>query len=199
MKTVAFICFSLFAMSFLSGCTGLIVGGAAATGVAVAEERSVGTIVDDVSISTQIKGKIFEKSEPLFSDTATTVNDGIVLITGQVPTPDDRIALARIAWSVQGVKQVHNRTMIKGQGEDPSFTSDAVITTKLKYQLLADTKIMNINYTVETVGKVVYLMGVAQDQAELDRVEAHAKEISGVRSIVSYVQLKSALYKNTTS
>ncbi|MEH6525716.1 MAG: BON domain-containing protein [Sneathiella sp.] len=194
MKIVAFICFSLFAMSFLSGCAGVILGGAAATGVAVAEERSVGTIVDDASISTQIKGKIFEKSEPLFTDTATTVNDGIVLITGQVPTPDDRIELARIAWSVQGVKQVHNRTTVKGQGESPSFASDALITTKLKYQLLADTKIMNINYTVETVGKVVYLMGVAQDQAELDRVEAHAKEISGVRSIVSYVQLKSALY-----
>lgn len=197
MKTVVFICFSLFAMSFLSGCTGLIVGGAAATGVAVAEERSVGTIVDDVSISSQIKGRIFDKSEALFTDTATTVNDGIVLITGQVPTPDDRIELARIAWSVLGVKQVHNRTTVVGQGEDPSFGSDALITTKLKYQLLADTEIMNINYTIETVGKVVYLMGVAQDQAELDRVEAHAKEISGVRSIVSYVQMKSALYSDS--
>lgn len=197
MKIVVLVSLSLFAVSSLTGCTGLFVGAAAGTAVAVAEERSIGTVVDDASISTQIKGKIFDKSEPLFTATATTVNDGIVLITGQVPAPEDRVTLTRIAWSVPGVKQVHNRTMVKGQTEDPSFASDALITTKLKYQLLADTEILNINYTVETVGNVVYLMGVAQDQAELDRVEAHAKEISGVRSIVSYVQLKSAL--NTTS
>ena len=37
----------------------------------------------------------------------------------------------------------------------------------------------------------VYLMGIAQNEAELNRVKAHAKDISGVRSIVSYVKMKS--------
>jgi osmotically-inducible protein OsmY len=193
MKNVAFICFALFAAMSLTGCVGMVVGGAAATGVAIAEERSVGTVFDDATISAQVSNDIFQKSEPLFTDTSTTVNEGIVLITGQVPTPEDRVTLSRIAWSVPGVKQVHNRTTVSNSSDIGDFASDSIITTKLKYQLLADTDILNINYTVETVSGVVYLMGIAQNQVELDRVKAHAKNISGVRQIVSYVQLKSAI------
>jgi len=60
-------------------------------------------------------------------------------------------------------------------------------------QLLRDAEIMNINYSVETVDGTVYLMGIAQDEAELQRVKNHAKDISGVRKIVSYVKMKSEL------
>jgi osmotically-inducible protein OsmY len=33
-------------------------------------------------------------------------------------------------------------------------------------------------------------MGTARDQAELDRVIAHARDVSGVRNVVSYVEVK---------
>lgn len=193
MKFVAYICIAVFAALSLSGCTGLVIGGVAATGVAVAEERSVGTVIDDATIKTQIMNGIFQKSEPLFTDTSTTVINGVVLVTGQVPTPEDRIAIARIIWGVKGVKEVHNEITIADREGISSFADDSLITTKLKLQLLRDSEILNINYSVETVNGVVYLMGIAQNQAELDRVKNHAKEISGVRRIVSYVQMKQDL------
>ena len=37
---------------------------------------------------------------------------------------------------------------------------------------------------------VVYLMGTALDKAELARVIAHARDISGVRNVVSYVEIR---------
>ncbi len=40
------------------------------------------------------------------------------------------------------------------------------------------------------VNQNVYLIGVAQDQAELDRVMAHAKDVQYVRRVVNYVRLK---------
>jgi osmotically-inducible protein OsmY len=43
------------------------------------------------------------------------------------------------------------------------------------------------------VDGVVYLMGIAQDQAELDRVRDLARHTSGVKDVVSYVRLKSDL------
>ncbi len=43
---------------------------------------------------------------------------------------------------------------------------------------------------IEAVNGAVYLMGVAQDQGELDRVVAHAKDLAYVRQVVNYVRLK---------
>ncbi len=49
-----------------------------------------------------------------------------------------------------------------------------------------------MNYSIETVNGVVYLIGVAQSQEELDRVINHARQISYVRRIVSHVRIKGA-------
>jgi osmotically-inducible protein OsmY len=56
--------------------------------------------------------------------------------------------------------------------------------------LLFDSYIKNINYTVDVENAVIYLMGIAQDQAELDRVIAYARDISGVKKVVNNVVLK---------
>ena len=37
---------------------------------------------------------------------------------------------------------------------------------------------------------MVYLTGVGQDQAEVDRVVAHARNLSGVKRVENYVVLK---------
>lgn len=194
MKTVASLFLALASLLVLSGCTPtVILGGAAVGGVAVAEERSVGTVVDDATIKVQVMNAIFQNSEPLFTSTSTTVVAGSVLITGEVPNAEDRVTLSRLIWGVNGVKEVHNEVTVTGSESSSSFASDSLITTKLKLRLLRDMEIYNINYSVETVRGTVYLMGIAQNEAELERVKAHAREISGVRSIVSYVKMKSDL------
>tara|TARA_R100000005_G_scaffold96574_1_gene84724 strand:- start:10068 stop:10652 length:585 start_codon:yes stop_codon:yes gene_type:complete len=192
MKLVASLLFALSSLFLLSGCTPtVILGGAAIGGVAVAEERSVGTVVDDATIKVQVMNAIFQESEPLFTSTSTTVIAGTVLVTGEVPNPEDRVTISRLIWGVKGVKEVHNEITVAGSENSSNFASDSLITTKLKLQLLRDPQVYNINYSVETVNATVYLMGIAQNEAELNRVKAHAKDISGVRSIVSYVKMKS--------
>jgi osmotically-inducible protein OsmY len=69
---------------------------------------------------------------------------------------------------------------------------DIWIATQLKTKLLVDSEVSSINYSIETVNQVVYLMGVAQSQAEIDRVIGHAKNISYVRRVVNYVRVKDA-------
>lgn len=199
MKFVAYMSFAILAGMLLNGCSPVAValGGAAVGGAAIAEERSVGTVVDDAGIKVRVMNAIFQDSEALFTKTSTTVIDGVVLITGQVQTPEDRVKLSRLIWGVNGVKEVHNEVTVADSETIASFADDSLITTKLKLQLLRDPEIYNINYSVDTVDGVVYLMGVAQNQAELDRVENHAKEISGVRRIVSYVKLKKDLQTKT--
>jgi osmotically-inducible protein OsmY len=79
---------------------------------------------------------------------------------------------------------VRDRTSLK------DYATDTWITTQLKARLLRDTGVSAINYTVETVNGVVYLLGIAQSQEELDRVTGHARNIKSVTKVVSHVVLK---------
>ena len=47
----------------------------------------------------------------------------------------------------------------------------------------------SINYNIDVVQGIVYLMGVAQSQAELNRVIEKARTIPDVKQVVSYVKL----------
>jgi len=65
----------------------------------------------------------------------------------------------------------------------------------LQTLLLFDKDVKNVNYVVDVVGGVVYVLGLAQDQSEMDRVIAQAKDITGVKRVVSHVLLKSDLHR----
>ncbi|MDO9460521.1 MAG: BON domain-containing protein, partial [Alphaproteobacteria bacterium] len=70
-----------------------------------------------------------------------------------------------------------------------NLAKDSWITTKLRTRILADTSIMDINYSIETVNGVIYLLGIAKTQEELSRVTNYARNISGVERVVSYVRV----------
>ena len=48
----------------------------------------------------------------------------------------------------------------------------------------------SLNYSIEVVNGVVYLIGIAQNQKELDAVIEISKKTYGVTSVISYVRLK---------
>ena len=53
-----------------------------------------------------------------------------------------------------------------------------------------DKRILSINYNIETVNQIIYIMGIAQNQEELDRVIQHAKNIANVKKVINYVRIK---------
>ncbi|WP_025897603.1 BON domain-containing protein [Sneathiella glossodoripedis] len=182
----------------LGGCTpvGIAVGGAAAAGVVVAEERSVEDAFKDTGIKLDIANKLFQESETLFVDISTIVFEARVLMMGEVAREEDRQKALEIAWSNPEVKAVLNEIKIRDENKPASKTSDAWITAKLKTRLVQDLSIKHINYSVDTVNRVIYLMGIAQNQAELNRVKLHARDISGVDGVISHVILKTDPRRN---
>ncbi|MBL4666428.1 MAG: BON domain-containing protein [Sneathiella sp.] len=189
-----FLVLSMAAMAAvsLSGCTpvGLVVGGAAAAGVVVAEERSISDAVEDAGIKINIMNGLFKKSETLFVDVSTIVIEGRVLVTGVVRDVDHRDAVAAIIWKTDGVEEVLNELQISNQSNIPSSAEDSWVSAKLKARLLQDISIKHVNYSMDTVNRVVYLMGIAQNPAELERVYLHARDVDGVRKIISHVVMK---------
>lgn len=169
----------------------VVAGGTATATVAVVQERSVGDAVDDAVIVAAINKLWFERDPKLFAKLDATAHEGRVLITGNVRTPQDRLEAVRLAWQANGVREIINEIEVTDQSGVLNYARDAWITAQLRAKITFDKEIRAINYSVETVNGVVYLMGIAQDQEELDRVTEYARNIRYVRSVVSHVWLKS--------
>ena len=120
---------------------------------------------------------------------STTVNQGRVLLTGVVQDPNDRVEAVRLVWQVPGVKQVMNEIRVADSEGVPGFVRDNWITTRLRTAMTFDKEISSLNYSIDTVQGVVYLMGVAMNQRELDRVMDIARTIPNVKQVVSYVKM----------
>ena len=176
--------------SALGGCTGAVIGGAAAGGIAGAQERSIGDAIDDTTIATKISTSMLDDSFQLFRDVDLEVLEGRVLLTGKVPEAKDRLRAEEIAWKVKGVKEVANAIQVTEEGGLGSYARDVRISNELRLKMLGDAKVLGINYAIETVGGIVYLIGIAQSEDELDRVIQHARSIKGVKKVESYVRLK---------
>ena len=182
----------------LSGCAELLIGAAATTGVAIAEERSVGDAVDDLTIRAELNHLFFRDDVELFGDVSFSVIEGRVLLKGSVPTPDDRIRALRLAWQAAGVREVINELQVADDSGILDYARDTWISAQLKGKLLVDGDVLSINYSVETVNGTVYLLGIAQDEAELARVTEHARSIEDVKRVVSHVVLKDDRHRPVT-
>ena len=170
------------------GAVGLAAGAGAAVGIASQQEGGVSSAASDVRIKAMIADKWFKYKVDTFSKLSTTVDQGRVLITGIVQNPDDRVEAVRLAWQVEGVKQVINEIRVAESEGVPGYVRDTWITTRLRTELTFTKDISAVNYTIDTVQGTVYLMGVARNQAELDRVIEVARGVPNVKQVVSYVK-----------
>lgn len=180
---------ALALMISLSGCAGFLVGAAATAGVAAFDERGIKGVAKDTQTSTNIRGKLFNRTDDLFQNVGVEVYEGRALMTGRVATEEMRADAIKLAWSVENVVDVINEINVS---ENPlsDIANDSWITTKLKSKMTFDGDVLAINYAIETVGGVIYLIGIAQSQAELDRVINHARDVSYVKRVVSHVRIK---------
>lgn len=175
-----------------AGCAPLVVGGAAVGATVAAQERSVGSAAKDTALHTEIARRLLQSDRQIYQKVDISVDEGRVLLTGLVPTPQDRIEAARIAWQADGVAEVINEIEVKDKSTVSDAARDAAITGQLRSRILFDGDVRSVNYTIDTVNGRVFLLGVAQSQTELDRVIAHAREIPYVRAVVPYVRIKDA-------
>lgn len=184
----------VFALAFtalsLGGCVGMAVGAGATAGVAAAQEGGIKGAASDTAIRLAVTDAWLKHNLDMYSRLSMTVKEGRVLVTGSVPTPDMRVDAIRLVWQAEGVKQVMNEIRVDGGDGMAGYMTDTWVTGNVKTRIALDKYIQSINYTIETVGGTVYLMGVAQDQKELDRVISYARNTKYVKNVVSYVRMR---------
>ena len=186
------------AASSLAGCVGAAVGAGATVATAASEERGLGNAADDTRIRVEINSLWLDKSEELYRKVDLDVVEGRVLLTGIVPTREMRRDAVRLAGRPSGVKEVIDEIAVGEKRDLAAYARDRWITTELEARLVFDKRVLSINYSVETVSGMIYVIGIAQDRAELDRVLAHARDIAYVKGVVSFVRLKDDLRRGRT-
>ena len=182
---------SVFLSLMLFSCAAPIFSSGAGVVVLATQDRSLGNVVDDSKIFAELKTRYFDESESVFSNVSVEVSDGRVLLTGTVDDPDHRITATRIAWETLSVKEVLNEIQVTDKSNLKNYAKDIWISTKIKLKILKELEIIGHNYNIETVNKIVYIIGIVDDENELQTVVDIAKNTKGVIKVINYVKIQS--------
>jgi len=176
-----------------SACAQVLTGTAAKVITVTKEDRTIGEFVDDALIKTIIKNTYFDQSGNLFFNVDVEVSQGRVLLTGTVENMDLKIEATRIAWGVEDVKTVINELQISNSDNIFNFADDLVISTKVSGRLILEEEVNSLNYNIETVNKVVYIIGIANNDDEQKKVIDIASDVYGVEGVIDYITIKAPL------
>jgi osmotically-inducible protein OsmY len=171
------------ASMLLAGCVPLLVAGAVGgTALVATDRRSVGAQADDEAVELKIGNNIGTGYGDRVHVNVTSDN-GIVLLTGEVPAPELVTTITQIARTTAKVRSVHNELTIGPVSSVGSRTNDSYITSKVKARFVEANKFAPNHVKVVTERQVVYLMGLVRHD-EADTAAQIAATTSGVIRVV---------------
>lgn len=182
---------ALVSVFAIGGCAApLLMGAAGTTAVVTSQQRSVGDAVDDQVIRTKINKLWLDYDSDMYSKLWLSVQEGRVLVAGRLENAEKRLAAVRLAWQVEGVKEVANEIQLGQQPGFGTYLKDSWILTQIRSSLTFEPEVSSMNISLECVDGVVYVMGVVRDSQELKDVISIARGIDGVKRVVSFVRVK---------
>jgi osmotically-inducible protein OsmY len=107
-----------------------------------------------------------------------------------VQTQEQRLAAVKATWEEPGVREVINDIEIANSRDVGQITQDQYLAQRVWLKLFVDRAVRANNYSVECINDVVYLIGVGQNEDEVERAIDHARDVPYVRDVKNYVRLK---------
>jgi osmotically-inducible protein OsmY len=167
----------------LSGCVPVMVAGAVGgTALVATDRRSVGAQADDEAIELKVGNNIGTGFGDRVHVSVTSYN-GIVLLSGEVPTPDLVATIGEMARTTAKVRVVHDEISVGPVSDIGARTNDSYITSKVKARFVESNKFSATHVKVVTERQVVYLMGLVRRE-EGDAAGQIASTTSGVLRVV---------------
>ena len=171
-----------------SGCAVVAVGAvgaAAAGGAAVATDpRDSNAVVADNKIQMNLAGKYGNSDDFPNSNIYVDVFQQKVLLTGQVKDDTQKKFAENIAYGYPGVVKIYNYLSVRLPSSFSSRSTDSMITTQLKAQLLGTSGVPSNNIKVETTEGIVYLMG-SLNKAQAESAATVAASVGGVNKVIT--------------
>ncbi len=173
---------ALASLPFLHGCVAALVGGAAAGGYMVGEERRQATVLaEDEGIELRIRNRVSE-AHPKAHVSPVSYNR-MVLLNGTAPTEAAKTDIEKIARSSGNVRGVYNEMRVAPNRNFPSLAGDGVLTTKVKTRMVDARRFNPLHVKVVSDDGTVYLFGIVT-RKEADAATEVARTTSGVKRVV---------------
>jgi osmotically-inducible protein OsmY len=175
-------------LGLLTACIPLVVGGAMVGGTLVASDRRTsGAQLEDEGIELRSTSRIRSNIGDRVHVNVNSYNRQ-VLLTGEVPTAQDKLLVEQIVSRVENVSSVVNELAVMGNSSLTQRSSDVLVTGRVR-ALLVDAKDLFANsFRVVTERGTTYLMGRVT-QREADRGTAIARGTSGVQKVVRVFEI----------
>ena len=168
----------------LSGCIGVVLGGAAGGATVVGDPRTTGSQVEDESIELKA-GNLLRGDKELSQQTHINVvsYNQVVVVTGEAPTEDMRSRVFEMVKGIEKVRTAHNEVTIAAPSPVSSRTTDSWLTTSVKAKIVGAKELNAIKIKVVTEAGTVYLLGLVK-QDEGDLAAQLASQTAGVQRVV---------------
>jgi osmotically-inducible protein OsmY len=171
----------------LTACAPLLVGGAVVTGMSAADRRTTGSQIEDERIETRGASRIREHMGDRVHINITSYNRQ-VLLTGEVPNEQDKQLAEQVISRIENVRSITNELAVLGHSTLTQRSSDALVTGRVKANLI-DARDLNASaFKVVTERGVVYLLGRVTAR-EADRATDIARRTSGVQKVVRLFEI----------
>jgi osmotically-inducible protein OsmY len=180
---------------FLTSCVETAIIGGGSLAILHTREKTFTNTQSDISIAATIATKlVLNKLKIPNNFVDTTVYEGRVLLTGVVDSTNKAKLAQDLAWQVEGVLEVIDEIQICenckiGIAKTTQMLTDAIITSEIESKLFLAKRIRSFNFTVNTVQKTVYIIGIAYSLEEQKLVLKIASKIKGVKKVVNHIIL----------
>ncbi len=164
--------------------------GVGATAINMAtEERGFAGALTDQAIWVDLNGRFLSRDGKLFEKANFQVHEGRVLLSGLVQKPEDRLRALAIARETPGVREVYDELKVGRSLRPDDFAQDYWIASRLRLKLLSDAQVKSKNFSVDCIRSTIYIIGIAQDDRERQRVIDQARDIPYARAVIEYIRL----------
>ena len=188
LRAIASTLAAVAAAATLGACAPLIVGGAMVGGaLMVSDRRSSGAQVEDQAIELKATGRIGEAIGDRGHVNVTSYNR-MVLITGEVPTEADRVAVEQAISRIENVRAVVNELAVMGNSSLSARSNDAILSGQVKAAFIDAKELQSNSLKVVTERGVVYLMGRVTER-EAAMATERARGVGGVLKVVRVFEI----------
>jgi osmotically-inducible protein OsmY len=178
---------SVLAGAGLSACAPLLVGGAVVTGLSAADRRTAGSQLEDERIESRGAARLREHLGERVHINITSYNRQ-VLLSGEVPSEQDKQLAEQVLSRIENVRSIVNELAVLGQSTLTQRSSDALVTGRVKSNLIDARDISASAFKVVTERGVVFLLGRVTAR-EADRATDLARRSSGVQKVVRLFEI----------
>jgi osmotically-inducible protein OsmY len=175
----------------LSACVPLplLLGGGAMTGgvLVASDRRTSGTVLEDNTIQIKAGNRIDENLGDRVHVNVTSYNRQ-VLLTGEVPSEQDKQLAGKVVAGVENARGVVNELAVLGHSTFTQRSNDALVTSRVKANLVDAKDLFANSFKVTTERSTVYLMGRVT-QREANRATEVVSGTTGVQRLVRILEI----------